>query len=207
MAQQDTTKRAGSPWSLKLSTAAVVLIPAAIGINYVGKLFASMLKLPLWLDCIGSCLASCIAGPIVGALSGILTNIIYGLTLDGISTVYALTQAGIAITVGVMAWYGYLKKPSGILLTGLAAGFVAVLISTPLNMMFWGGSTGNVWGDAVFAAMGGQGYLASFVDELIVDIPDKIVVLFIVAGIYKVLPKGLLNLHQSKDENLDETLD
>lgn len=31
-------------WSVKLTTASLVLIPAAIGINYVAKLFASMLK-------------------------------------------------------------------------------------------------------------------------------------------------------------------
>ena len=39
-----------SMWSLKLSTAAIVLIPAAIGINFIGKFFAESLKLPLWLD-------------------------------------------------------------------------------------------------------------------------------------------------------------
>lgn len=105
-------RRTGSPWTTKMSTASLVLIPAAIGINYVGKLFASMLKLPLWLDSIGTCLSACLAGPLVGALSGFLTNLIYGLTMDPISTVYGLTQAGIGIVVGLMAWYGrVLIKP------------------------------------------------------------------------------------------------
>ncbi|MDD5800477.1 MAG: ECF transporter S component [Coriobacteriales bacterium] len=196
--------QSGSPWSLHLSTASLVLIPAAIGINYVGKLFASMLKLPLWLDSIGTCLSACLAGPIVGALAGFLTNVIYGLTMDPISTVYGITQAGIGIVVGLMAWHGRLQKWPGILLTGLLAGLVAIVISTPLNIIFWGGSTGNVWGDAVFAAMGSQGFLASAVDELIVDLPDKIVVLFIVAGIYKVLPRSLVTLYQAKDETFDD---
>jgi len=196
-------KRTGNPWKVKMSTASLVLIPAAIGINYVGKLFASMLKLPLWLDSIGTCLSACLAGPIVGALSGLLTNVIYGLTMDPISTVYGLTQAGIGIAVGLMAWYGKVNKLPGIIVTGLLAGLVAVCISTPLNMIFWGGSTGNVWGDAVFAAMGSQGFLASLVDEIIVDLPDKIVVLLLTAGIYKVLPKSLVTLYQAKDESLD----
>ncbi len=69
-----------------------MLIPAAIGINYVGKLFASMLKLPLWLDSIGTCPAASLAGSLVGALAGFLTNVIYGLTMDPISTVYGLTR-------------------------------------------------------------------------------------------------------------------
>ena len=47
-------KNNNSPWSLKINTASLVLIPAAVGINYIGKLFAGMLKLPLWLDSIGT---------------------------------------------------------------------------------------------------------------------------------------------------------
>lgn len=31
-----------SMWSFKLNTAALVLIPAAVGINYLGKLFAGL---------------------------------------------------------------------------------------------------------------------------------------------------------------------
>ena len=34
----------------KFDVAVIVLIPACIGINYLGKLFASVLKLPLWLE-------------------------------------------------------------------------------------------------------------------------------------------------------------
>ncbi len=65
-----------SMWSLNFTTAALVLIPAAIGINYLGKLFAGLLKLPLWLDSIGTVLASMLAGPIIGAIAGIVNNII-----------------------------------------------------------------------------------------------------------------------------------
>ena len=35
-------KNNNSPWSLKINTASLVLIPAAVGINYIGKLFAGM---------------------------------------------------------------------------------------------------------------------------------------------------------------------
>src|SRR5690625_7396239 len=75
-----------SMWSLKFSTAAIALIPAAIGINYLGKLVAGLLKLPLWLDSIGTVLSAMLAGPIIGALSGMINNIIYGVTADPIST-------------------------------------------------------------------------------------------------------------------------
>lgn len=196
-------------WSLKLNTAALVLIPAAVGINYVGKLFAGMLKLPLWLDCIGTCLAACLGGPVVGALSGAINNILYGVTVDPISGVYALTQAGIGMAVGYMAYKGKMNNLKGALITGLVAGFVAVLISTPLNIIFWGGTTGNVWGDAAYAACVANGihpWIASFVDEVLVDIPDKILVLFITLGLFKSLPKSLKSIYAVGDGAKVESL-
>ena len=199
-------KNYNSPWSLKFNTAALVLIPAAVGI--IGKLFAGVLKLPLWLDSIGTCLAACLAGPAVGAIAGAANNLIYGLTMDPISTVYALSQAALGIVVGLMSYYGRMKNLRGTILTGVLAGLAAVIVSTPLNMMFWGGTTGNLWGDIVYAGALSQGlpaWIASTADEIVVDLPDKIVVLLLVAGLYRGFPKSILSLYQSnsKIESLD----
>ncbi|WMC93405.1 ECF transporter S component [Kineothrix sp. MB12-C1] len=202
------SKDGKSLWSLKFNTATLVLIPAAIGINYLGKLFAGVLKLPLWLDAIGTCLAAVLAGPIVGAICGAANNIIYGLTMDPISTVYAITNVAIGLTVGIMAHKGFMKNIKLSLLTAIVTGLVAVVVSTPLNIVFWGGTTGNVWGDAVYAwaiANNLPVFFASFIDEIIVDLPDKIAVLLIVFAISKSLPKSLVALYQSGDtiESLD----
>lgn len=198
----------GKLWSLQFNTVTLVLIPAAIGINYLGKLFAGVLKLPLWLDSIGTCLAAVLAGPIVGAICGAANNIIYGLTMDPISTVYALTNIGIGIAVGILAYKGFMKNFKGAILTSLVTGLVSVIISTPLNVIFWGGTTGNVWGDALYAWAVAQNipvWIASFLDELVVDLPDKIAVVILVFLICKSLPKSLISLYQ-RDENI-ESLD
>lgn len=190
-------------WSLKFNTATLVLIPAAIGINYLGKLFASLLKLPLWLDSIGTCLAAVLGGPIVGAICGAANNIIYGLTMDPISTIYALTNIGIGIVVGILAYKGYMKNIKGAIITGIIVGLVAVIISTPLNISFWGGTTGNVWGDALYAWAASQNlpmWLASGLDELVVDVPDKLAVIILVFIIQKGLPKSLINLFHNNEE-------
>ena len=80
----------------KLNAACIVLIPACIGINYLGKLFASVLKLPLWLDSIGTCIGAVLGGPIIGGICGAANNLIYGFTTgDSITLVYALTSLGI----------------------------------------------------------------------------------------------------------------
>ncbi|QOV20533.1 ECF transporter S component [Blautia liquoris] len=188
----------------KFNAACFVLIPVCIGINYVGKLFASLLKLPLWLDSIGTCIGGVLGGPVIGGICGAANNLIYGLTTgDSITLIYALTSFGIGVAVGIMARLGRMKTFPGALLTAVAAGLTAVVISTPLNIIFWGGMTGNVWGDAVFAwSQAGKlpVFFGSFLDEVIVDVPDKLITLLLVFAIVKNLPKKLTSLYDVDDE-------
>ncbi|WML38277.1 ECF transporter S component [Neobacillus sp. OS1-2] len=196
-----------SMWSLRLSTAALVLIPVAVGVNYIGKLLAQLLKLPLWLDSIGTVLAAMLGGPIVGALAGAINNIIYGFT-DPISFVYAITSVAIGLAVGILFYKGYISSWGKAIVAGLIIGLVATIVSTPLNIGFWGGQTGNVWGDALFAfilANTDSTWLASLLDELVVDVPDKLLVVLISFGIFKGLPRNVVQLYNNNEKI--ETLD
>jgi energy-coupling factor transport system substrate-specific component len=193
-------------WSFNFTTATLVLIPAAIGINYIGKLFAGVLKLPLWLDSIGTALASMLSGPVVGAISGAINNIIYGLTMDPISFVYALTSIAIGITVGIIAYNGRINTLWKSIIAGVVVAIVAAIVSTPLNVIFWGGQTGNVWGDALYAYLIAHAvpvWIASFLDEIVVDFPDKIATMIIAFLIFKGLPRKLILLYQS-GENIEK---
>ena len=214
----------------QLNAAVIVLIPACIGINYLGKLFASFLKLPLWLDstgmldengdlpniqqpflvdAIGTCIGAALGGPIIGAICGAANNLIYGFTTgDNITLIYALTSLFIGLVVGIMARIGFMKTFPKALLTACAGGLAAVVVSTPLNILFWGGTTGNVWGDAVFAATQAAKLplaLGSLLDEIVVDVPDKLITLIIVFLILKGLPKKLTTLYDTEEtiESLD----
>ena len=188
----------------KFDAACFVLIPACIGINYLGKLFASLLKLPLWLDSIGTCIGGVLGGPIIGGICGAMNNLIYGFTVgDNITLIYALTSLGIGVAAGVMARLGFMKTFPKALLTACVAGGTAVLISTPLNIIFWGGTTGNIWGDALFAATQAAKLpvlLGSFLDELVVDVPDKLLTMILVYIIIKGLPKKLTSIYESNLE-------
>jgi len=190
-------------WSFKLTTASLVLIPAAVGINYIGKLFAGVLKLPLWLDAIGTALASMMAGPVVGAIAGAINNIIYGLTMDPISFIYALTSIAIGITVGIITYKGMLRSPGQAFIAGLIVALVAAVVSTPINIAFWGGQTGNIWGDALYTYLIANNFpvwIASFLDELIVDIPDKVATLVAAYAIFKGLPQKLTVMFNNEGE-------
>lgn len=191
-------------FSTKWNAATVVLIPVCIGINFLGKLFASTLKLPLWLDSIGTCIGAILGGPIIGGLCGAINNLVYGLIIgDNITIIYLFTSLGIGVATGIMARLGFMKTFLRSLLTACVAGLVAVVISTPLNVIFWGGTTGNVWGDALFAYTQANNmpvFLGSFLDEVVVDVPDKLITLIIVYLICLALPKKLTSLYEADAE-------
>ncbi len=190
------TSSAPSIWRVKLTPAVIGLIPAAVGINYVAKAFAEGLKLPVWLGSLGTYLASMLAGPIPGAISGFINNVIYGLTLSPVSTVYALTSIGIGIAVGVLHAKGGFSSAGKIFVSALIIALVSSVISTPLNVIFWGGQTGIAWGDSLFAVLVANHvpvFIASFVDEFVLDILDKVVVAYVACLIYKQIPKKMIS--------------
>ena len=62
----------------QFTTRVIVLMPVAIAINIVlGYTVQSVLKLPIYLDSIGTILVGVLAGPLPAPLTGILTNLIW----------------------------------------------------------------------------------------------------------------------------------
>ncbi|MCI0372397.1 MAG: ECF transporter S component [candidate division NC10 bacterium] len=180
-----------------LRTVAVVLIPVAIGINYAGKLVAAALRLPLWLDAIGTVLAAILAGPWVGALSGLLTNALYGITADPVSFFYGVVNLLIGFVAGFLARLGWFRRALLAAAAGTVIAVVAALSSTPINVSLFGGQTGNPWADGLFAFLLAQKVwlpLASFVGELATDLPDKVAVAVAAFAIVRGLPHRLTAL-------------
>src|SRR5512142_511779 len=65
--------------SRDLSTATLTLMPVAIAINIaVGSIIVA-LRLPIYLDSIGTVLVGVLAGPWAGALTGLLANLIWSI--------------------------------------------------------------------------------------------------------------------------------
>ena len=57
----------------------LAMVPVGIALNIVGGLLASTLKLPVFLDTIGTILTAAILGPWWGALTGGLSNVLASL--------------------------------------------------------------------------------------------------------------------------------
>ena len=54
----------------------------AVVINIVGAFIATTLKLPIFIDTIGTFLSAFLFGPVGGMLTGMVTSLINGLTFD-----------------------------------------------------------------------------------------------------------------------------
>jgi hypothetical protein len=85
----------------QFTTRVIVLMPVAIAINIVlGATVQQGLKLPIYLDSIGTILVGVLAGPLAGALTGVLSNLIWGYLLP--SPIGSTTTGPFAITAGVI---------------------------------------------------------------------------------------------------------
>ena len=107
----------------QFSTKSLVLIPIAVGINLIGGTLASTLKLPLFLDMIGTILSAALAGPWVAALVGFLTNIFLALVSNPIYVPYSLLSIAAGLITGYMIKAGLFKKTWGVILTWLVVTF------------------------------------------------------------------------------------
>ena len=176
---------------VRLNTLAIVLIPVCIAIDWVGHALASTLKLPLFLDSIGTVLGGLLAGPWVGGIAGLITNFISSGTVDPIAAPYSIISLGIGIAAGIGGYYGWHKTWPGRIALYVLIVLVASIGSTPLNIGLYQGQSGVPTGDAIYAAMvkgGWPSWLAAYIDEASGDIPDKLITVVVAILIYFGLP-------------------
>jgi len=111
----------------------IVLMPVAMALNIVlGTAVAGALKIPIYLDSIGTILVAALAGPLAGALTGFLTNIVWTyLAPPPFGSPFAAPFAVVAVVIGLLAGafarWGWLRPRRGSSGRELALGaFVAI---------------------------------------------------------------------------------
>jgi hypothetical protein len=124
----------------RFDTRTIVLIPIAIAINIVlGYTVQTVLKIPIYMDSIGTILVGVLAGPIPGAITGVLSNLIwqYAPGIGG-GTIgpFAVTAGVIGLLAGLWGQLGvYRSRPASgtqLALAALAAAAIVVLIVIPI---------------------------------------------------------------------------
>jgi energy-coupling factor transport system substrate-specific component len=153
-----------------------VLIPVAIAINIAIGQIVVLLKLPVYLDSIGTVLVAALCGPWAGALTGALSNTIWGLAIDPNALPWWPVAFFIGLVAGFCAKAGLFKSWWKVVVTGFLVALTAATASTPIAVYLYGGITAS--GSSFITAyllQTGQGVLqAVFSTNFLVEPVDKI---------------------------------
>jgi energy-coupling factor transport system substrate-specific component len=147
----------------------------AIAVNIVLGIVTSLLKLPFYLDTLGTILTAVMIGSLPGAIVGALTNTITGFIYSMRDIPFALVSIAVALIAGFIAKQFKFNLITAIV-TGLILSIVAPLIGTPIGIALYGGLTGTV-SDVIVMALKNAGaslFTASFVTKIGNNLIDKV---------------------------------
>lgn len=197
----------------QFSTKSLVLIPIAVGINLIGGTLCSTLKLPLFLDMIGTIVVACLSGPWVAALCGLLTNLFLTLVANPVYLPYAIVSMACGLVTGYMVKAGLLKSIKGTILIWIVCVLTNTVSASLITIFVYGGATG-VTGSSVLTAtliaatkkIVTSVFSSSFIENMI----DKGIVFIIAYIIVQKIPRRFLSQYASDsfdDEEDDDEED
>lgn len=175
-------------------TYVVTLVPVAAALNIVGGTINESLKLPTFLDMIGTAVAAIVLGPWWGALVGVITNLGGSLITGPINIPFALVNVAGALVwgYGIRSW-GMGSSLATFFALNVLVALVVAAVASPIVVFLFGGATGHS-SDAITAAFAqaGQDLLTSvFASNVIVSLADKIIAGFVALSIIAALPAEL----------------
>ncbi|WP_312641914.1 ECF transporter S component [Hydrogenoanaerobacterium sp.] len=175
------------------SMLALLLIPIAVAVNFVGGQLAVALKIPLYLDCIGTILVAMLCGPWVGGLAGLVTNLVLGIS-NPTFFIFAIVNVSVGIVTGFCArWNGFSVWWKWLISMFLMA-ITSLIIAAPIVVLAFGGVTasGTSLITATLMATGSNIWKAVFSTELVFTVTDRIISFVITYLIIRVIPARTL---------------
>jgi len=172
--------------------AGLIALGAALNVS-IGYL-VNILKLPIYLDSIGTVFIAALCGWQYGAIVGISALIV--LTITAVPTViaYSGTAVVIALLSAGLAKIGFLKTFKATVFGGLIIGLASAVASTPVTTLVFGGVSfaGADAITALFEASGFSLWKSVILGKLLIDPVDKLVTALICYSLVQSLPPRML---------------
>ena len=189
-------------WFFKPSLLSLSVIVFSIAFNYLGRYICARFNLPGWGDFGGTVIAGIAYGPFAGLIVGVAVNIINGFFNESIIDMLYAAVGGVC---GFIMGYAFPRNvrdedPFTVSIVGFYCSIVAAVLSTPMNLLFYDGYTGNQWGDAMVDFLSGYVSfrpLCCFVGEGFLDFPDKVFTSIAISGAY-LFVRSLYKKHEKK---------
>lgn len=174
---------------------AVPAVVIGVILNIAGRYIAHRFNMPIWLDMTGTVIASYYGGLWGGIIAGLFNNAILAL-FDQTALIYSVTSVFAAVIIHIFTKRGHMDNLIKAVISSFWLGVLCTVVSTPLNIIFCGGYSGNIWGDTLVDMLKWYDVPlipAAMAGEAVVEIIDKqICVLLACLIIYAVkwLKKG-----------------
>lgn len=177
-----------------ISAQKICAVAMAIVINIIGGQIALMLKLPIYLDSIGTLFVGAVLGPVYGMIPNLLSGIIMGMTTD----IYSLYYAPVGMIVGLMAGLvckKKLPKKGWVLLAALIITVPGTILSSCITAYLFGGITSS--GSTILVQLLEKTPLSMtasvFIVQIITDYIDRVIGLFLALVIINALPNSIMD--------------
>ena len=169
------------------------VIPVAIAINVTVGLLVHALKLPLYLDSVGTVLVGFTFGPWWAALVGASSMLLGGLLLNPWMPYYAGTAIVIGLISGFFGTRGWQGSVAKAALLGVVIAVASATASAPVTVLVFGGVTGSGT-TAIVALLRASGRTLAqsvLITGFSVEVVDKIATCIIPVFIVRALPQRL----------------
>ncbi|MFR1158594.1 MAG: ECF transporter S component [Coprococcus phoceensis] len=175
----------------KLTVVQVCFIALSAVINIIGGNLALVLRLPIYLDSIGTFLASALLGPVGGVLAGVVSGVISAST-DIYSLYFIPVQVVTGVAAGILFRTTLLKKWN-IFLGAFCVSIAGTIISACITAYVFGGVTSS--GSSILVTLlhklGLNMVASAFVVQIVTDYADRLISIAIVVAVLAVLSNSM----------------
>jgi energy-coupling factor transport system substrate-specific component len=185
---------------MKFTAKQLALMGMLIALNVAIGGIVHVVKLPIFLDAIGTILAAIVLGLIPGIVVGVVSFLLAAAIISPVYIWFIGTQAVVAAFVYVMASrLSAFKSLPRVIPTGLLLGVVAGIVSAPVIVFVFGGVAGS-GRDLITAGLlstGQQIYKAVILSGAASEPVDKLLQTLAAFFVLKSLPKRVLGQYRN----------